>query len=301
MTKPEGSCDLVMKGGITSGVVYPLAVVELAKRYRFQNIGGTSAGAIAAVVTAAAEYGREQGGFDAVAKLPQELSVALMEKFQPPPHLRPLFGLLLAALSKSRVALLRALLAGYWKAALAGAAPGIAVLATAVLCRSWGFAAFGVLAAALGTAFGAGLAAWRQIGRDLPAADYGLCGGLTQPGATGPALTDWLADTIDRIAGREPGEAPLGIGDLAERGIVVQTVTTDLTTHRPYTLPMRNNLHFFSESEFRRLFPARVVDAMVAGSSPARTADGGKADLYYFRIDTMPLVVLARMSLSFPA
>ena len=35
-------CDLVMKGGITSGVVYPLAIWTLAKHYRFKNIGGTS-------------------------------------------------------------------------------------------------------------------------------------------------------------------------------------------------------------------------------------------------------------------
>jgi predicted acylesterase/phospholipase RssA len=43
-----------MKGGVTSGIVYPLAVCELAKEFRFVNIGGTSAGAIAAAVTAAA-------------------------------------------------------------------------------------------------------------------------------------------------------------------------------------------------------------------------------------------------------
>ena len=47
-------CDLIMKGGITSGVVYPLAIVELAQKYRFKNIGGTSAGAIAAAAAAAA-------------------------------------------------------------------------------------------------------------------------------------------------------------------------------------------------------------------------------------------------------
>jgi hypothetical protein len=47
-----------MKGGITSGVVYPLAACELAKAFRFKNIGGTSAGAIAAAATAAAELGR---------------------------------------------------------------------------------------------------------------------------------------------------------------------------------------------------------------------------------------------------
>ncbi len=52
-------CDLVMKGGITSGVVYPYAVAKVAKRYRLRDIGGTSAGAIAAVMAAAAEYRRQ--------------------------------------------------------------------------------------------------------------------------------------------------------------------------------------------------------------------------------------------------
>lgn len=33
-------CDLVMKGGTTSGVVYPYVITELAKEFRFRNIGG---------------------------------------------------------------------------------------------------------------------------------------------------------------------------------------------------------------------------------------------------------------------
>ena len=36
-------CDLVMKGGITSGIVYPNAVLALAKSFRFKSVGGTSA------------------------------------------------------------------------------------------------------------------------------------------------------------------------------------------------------------------------------------------------------------------
>ena len=51
-------CDLVMKGGITSGVVYPRAIFQLAQHYRLKNIGGSSAGAIAAAAAAAAEYRR---------------------------------------------------------------------------------------------------------------------------------------------------------------------------------------------------------------------------------------------------
>ena len=31
--------DVVMKGGITSGVVYPLAVIGLSKKYRLKNVG----------------------------------------------------------------------------------------------------------------------------------------------------------------------------------------------------------------------------------------------------------------------
>ncbi len=54
----KSSLDLTMEGGTTSGVVYPLAVCELATNFRFRNVGGASAGAIAAALTAAAELGR---------------------------------------------------------------------------------------------------------------------------------------------------------------------------------------------------------------------------------------------------
>src|SRR5947199_281012 len=64
-------------GCATSGVVYPLAITELAKEFRFVNVGGTSAGAIAAALTAAAEYARINGssaGFARLATLPQFLA-----------------------------------------------------------------------------------------------------------------------------------------------------------------------------------------------------------------------------------
>ena len=41
-SRPTRSCDVVMKGGITSGVVYPHAICELARTYRFVDVGGTS-------------------------------------------------------------------------------------------------------------------------------------------------------------------------------------------------------------------------------------------------------------------
>jgi predicted acylesterase/phospholipase RssA len=52
-------CDLIMKGGVTSGLVYPAAIAEIAGTYRLRSIGGTSAGAIAAAGAAAMEFGRQ--------------------------------------------------------------------------------------------------------------------------------------------------------------------------------------------------------------------------------------------------
>ena len=64
-----------MKGGITSGVVYPRAVAAFAERYRLRRVGGTSAGAIAAAAAAAAQLGRDRGGnsFDELRVLPERL------------------------------------------------------------------------------------------------------------------------------------------------------------------------------------------------------------------------------------
>jgi hypothetical protein len=109
-------CDLVMKGGITSGVIYPQAVLALAEHYYFRNIGGTSAGAIAAAMTAAAEYGREgqsrasgneqdQAGFaylqnNVVTQLKTEGFIH--DLFRPPAATRPLLDGLLAYRRRQR-------------------------------------------------------------------------------------------------------------------------------------------------------------------------------------------------------
>jgi len=73
-------CDIVMAGGVTSGIIYPGAVAMIARRYSFHSIGGTSVGAIAAAVTAAAEYGRRTGSnpsaFSQIAALPNSLGVS---------------------------------------------------------------------------------------------------------------------------------------------------------------------------------------------------------------------------------
>jgi len=112
-SSPRRSCDVVMKGGITSGVVYPHAVCELARTYRLCSVGGTSAGAIAAAVAGAAELGRGSGGFAKLAALPSWISSDqhLFELFQPQPRTRRLYRVLTAGLGGGLRAKLRILLA----------------------------------------------------------------------------------------------------------------------------------------------------------------------------------------------
>src|SRR5437588_184189 len=101
-TDPGKECDLVMKGGIASGIVYPQAILTLAEKYRFRSIGGTSAGAIAAVLAAAAEYGRERGGFTALEAVRQCMIQpdAIFALFQPAPSTQPLWDTIWGVVGK---------------------------------------------------------------------------------------------------------------------------------------------------------------------------------------------------------
>ena len=102
-------CDLVLTGGVADGVVYPWAILELAREYRFKNIGGTSVGAMAAALTAAAEYARRHGhlsGFNEVLlKLPTRLgedvngNTRMFSLFQPAKSTQRLFDLFVSFFS----------------------------------------------------------------------------------------------------------------------------------------------------------------------------------------------------------
>ncbi len=82
----RSSLDVTMKGGIASGVIYPLALCELARTFRLRNIGGASAGAIAAALAAAAELGRAK---QALAPADSHASPAGPAAHDPPPPTSP--------------------------------------------------------------------------------------------------------------------------------------------------------------------------------------------------------------------
>ena len=326
MRAPTKYCDLVMKGGITSGLVYPSAVLELATVYRFKNIGGTSAGAIAAAMSAAAALGerrlvndgevaRPGMGMDGLAGIAADLARPgfIYGLFQPTPVARAAYRLIvrLAAGPSAAGYATEALLA------LLRLAPGTMVLTLlALLGLGWLLAGpWGMLAAllpALVCTLAAG--AWRGLWVTARAAGdnfMGLCSGMAQGRAGGAALTEWMHDGIRALAGLDDAAGrPVTFGDLWQapayadepegpRRIDLAIITTNISHSEPRTLPFAKGGFFFREDEFRRLFPAAVVDWMMAHSPKRRDADG-HAYHHLPEAAHMPILVAARMSLSFP-
>ena len=312
----QPSCDIVLKGGITSGVLYPLALASLAEKYRFSNIGGTSAGAIAAAAAAAAEYGRhtENGGFDRLAKIPDEIGPNLLSMFQPTPVLKPLFDIFVTALrAKTKlgrvIAIVEAAVGGYWLSALLGLVPGGVAVAVALASRGGlGFVTLGLLLALLGVVAGVTWRLLKAVNSDLAESDFGLCPGIRQPYSSREGFTDWLARLINEAAGFKEGDRPLTFGDLAappggRPAIQLAMMTTSLMEERPYTLPLpREDRRFvFEKSEWGQIFPSSVMAFLTSKCDPFTPPAGETGEYYYFPDpDRLPLIVGARMSLSFP-
>jgi hypothetical protein len=312
---PSAVCDVIMKGGITSGVVYPLALTELARQFRLSQVGGTSAGAIAAAAAAAAEYGRHApgGGFVLLAKLPAEVGKMLFSLFQPIPALQPVFNIAVAAIGNDSTAtkvmrVIGAALAGFAVAAAVGALPGLLILVAGWWYANPALALLGLLLLLIGILLGVAFCLYRAITTGIPGNDFGLCPGKTQPGNSSPGLSDWLADMIDDIAGRDPKkDPPLTFGDLSpaddagRHKISLRMMTTDLTLRRPYSLPFNEKIYAFRLADFERLFPARITSYLAAHCEKVDDSTGEYGDLYRFpEPENLPVIVATRMSLSFP-
>ncbi len=226
---PGEQCDVIMKGGITSGVVYPSALVEFAHHYRLRGLGGASAGAIGAALGAAAEYGRNHGGFDVLTRIPDELGGgALAKLFQPAPATRGLLPIMLRATGHDRpgagttgirrvVAVAAAAAKNYPLASLLGLLPGAAVIAAGILAPGWTripiFVA-GVPLTIIGWASAMAIRLTSVLTRDVPANSFGICTGIGADPKRNPGFTDWLADKIDEAAGLPLRKAPLTFGQL---------------------------------------------------------------------------------------
>ena len=318
-SRPTRSCDVVMKGGITSGVVYPHAICELARTYRLRNVGGTSAGAIAAAGAAAAELGRDADGFRKLAALPSWISAGdnLFALFQPQPGTRRLYRFLVSALGSPRGRMRRLLGAGLINFPLAlvlGATPGAALVALSIVfAESTVMTVAGIVGGLLlllvGAAIGLVVGVVRSLGRSVPENGFGLCSGLES--GPRPALTPWLTGVLDDLAGRTQDDDPLTFRALEAADVRLELMTTNLTNRRPHRLPWDTREFFFDPDEFRRLFPERIVRWLEEHPPPAPDTPAGRRDwelrcallrplLPLPARDDVPVIVATRMSLSFP-
>lgn len=328
-------CDVVMKGGITSGVVYPLAVCELAQDYKFKCVGGTSAGAIAAAATAAAEYGRERGGFRRLARLPHELGQAerLLGLFQPERSTRRPFNVLLGKLGAGWWGAIRAALYGNFLTALAGGALGLGLVVLAILRLADHHhdaltivALFaGVIVALAGATLAVAVRLAHVVLRHVPDNGFGICTGMRADASERPGLTPWLADLLNKCAG-VPGARPLTFGDLwagpkpgadprhppraGERFVELEMMTTNLVNRLGKKIPWDEGGWYFDPDEFRDLFPEDVVRWMEAHPPAVAAGERGQRSEIHRALmlprlplpeaKDLPVVVAARMSLSFP-
>jgi predicted acylesterase/phospholipase RssA len=300
---PPDECDIVMKGGVTSGIVYPYAILELARRYRFRSIGGTSAGAIAASLAAAAEYARtvrgDPAGFVRLQYHCDELPERMVSLFQPEPRYRRLFRYLLRAQSGSSAL---GLIAGLPLVAPFQAMVGTVTGAIGMWALRAGLAGI-ALGALVGLVFALLVHVQTLIRTHLPQSDFGVCPGTDQSGGKGPALTSWLHAAIQDIAFGEDWRSrpPLTFGQLqgprSGEQIDLRVITTNLGMGRPHTLPTLGITAAYSDTEWRRLFPGDVCDWMAG--SVAEPAQMPGLLSFPSPID-LPVLVAARMSLAFP-
>ncbi len=367
---PDRYCDLVMEGGITSGILYPPAVAALAEHYRFKNIGGSSIGAFAAAVAAAAEYARRHGsfeGFRTLARLPQLLArtteneTFLYWMFRPEPRTRRLFNVFVATLghTSSLVRIRAAVCAAfgeYRRAAWTGVAIaallfGVA-LALVIALGIGGVLAGGLLTtlgllsiigsvgaiatlAVVAAALGVTVAALSDVTGGLVPNGYGLCiggprtkadTGAPDPEGEAAPLTVAMHRLVQACAGRQPDDAPLTFEDLRtapgfppawlpprsdDRSINLQVYATNIAHGRPYRFPLDEAQDlgrlFFLRKDLEPYFPQSVLRAIVGYAkpyAPLGPEDPPKVNVpeefLELPVERLPIVVAARLSLSFP-
>ena len=321
----RGECDLVMKGGITSGVVYPQAILKLAEEYRFRSLGGGSVGAIAAALTAAAEVGRQSRGFDRLqeeqAKLERDPRF-LLELFRPTESTRPLMNTLLSLTEVNKrkgwvhcilsaiPVLVRNNPAPFLKGALVGVVLGaVFVLAMFLLGPIVSMSALALLLGFAGGLIWVFVVLLRILLKRVPSENfYGLCTGH-EDDDTGrqKVLTDWLSELLDDIGEKEENR-PLTFADLKgdsspngeASGIDLRVLATNLNHTEPYVFPRKFNTFIFKTGEMRELLPGYVVDYMEENAANQEDVKLPPGCHFLPQGDALPVIVPVRMAVSFP-
>ncbi len=301
-------CDVIMEGGVTSGVVFPSFIAGLAGRFNLRNIGGTSVGAVAAVAAAAAQFKRNhersqlevnqpavESGYKRLADIPLWLQSTnalgqsnLFSLFQPCPDLAPHFKTLQAALNQTSLlmrvlCIIAALYSNFTVGAFIGFTLVIAMFIGPIVCHhaslpngciAWLLALVWLIAKALFAALALALleCVLRAL-RGLRRNRFGICSGYsptaTSNSASVPALTQWLHTLVQEISNL-PDHDPLTFGLLkdSQPSIELAFITTGISELRSHRLPSDSENVMFRKSDLEQLFPPAIITWMVEHSKP---------------------------------
>ena len=293
-------CDLIMKGGITSGVVYPPAIAELAKDHRFYSIGGASAGALAAAAAAAAEFGRQSGQNPSSFVYMDEVNpmlaathgttTKLESLVQPQASTRRYFNLMWALKKASRNSDIAGSKSSFHtRVARKGKATGLALWAlvmhsaptTILALLGISLIVVAVLGAILASnSLAAGIAIgivaclgfllwaagsvihlYRSFDDAFVGNHLGLCTGITP---TKDGITDWLHDQIQRLAFGSNASRPLTYGDLDAFDIELVTMTTNASQGESLAFPFADeDAWAFHRADAIALFPSDIASYLI--------------------------------------
>ncbi|MFT3997065.1 MAG: patatin-like phospholipase family protein [Asticcacaulis sp.] len=290
--------NLVLKGGVASGLVYAELLPRLAGSFRLHGLAGASAGAIAAALGAAAEYARQSGdvsGFVRLRTACETLPADLPRLFQATGAFGPLLKALMylapgssrprwgQALWTLRLPLFFLLLIGICAAERLTHGAGLSMAQVSDwLLAALIFLVFICLGAIVY------VVALLQL---LTRRHFGLCSGLGSGLGTAarPGVTDWLHTALQSVAGTPD---ILTFGDLKGRGVDLKIVATDLSRARTLMLPDTGLPLWFDPEEWRHLFPQEILETLRPDSTATRWPLPGP--------DKLPVVIAVRISLSCP-
>jgi predicted acylesterase/phospholipase RssA len=333
-------CDLVLKGGAASGFVYSGTIVELARAYRFQAIGGTSAGAGAAGVAAAAEYGRRSGnpeawGIAGIEHVPEWAAertangwTRLKHLFGPDAETARLYEVVSVPFTARDGGIRKALVAalcGYLRWTVLGVAVAAAIVALLVwnlsapvtLVAAIAVGVLGIATAVLFVGALVGWNIWRDLSRRIPANGFGLCRAMSEPSDAPDAppdrMTGWLYGLYQHLAGK-PMNEPLTFGDLwraprldGEQGIRLSLMSVNLSLGRPVRITHDDHHETLEEDAEYWFDPAdfeRLFPRAVVDAMvrAAEAEPGGRSGrcLRFPRMANVPIIVGVRLSFALP-
>ena len=262
-----GECDIVLKGGMTSGVLYPALLARLSTRFRFRRLGGSSAGAIAAAFGAAAEHGRQHGRTDSF-----EMLECISNELKNPERLGSLFAP--DARTKDLFEQVNLILK-----------PDIGFRPLRGLKR---------LRTVMRLVTGdRAIEPWVANG-------MGLCTGMT-PGAAGIALVPWIHAHLNALAGLHSDDVlTFGMLRSSHAPIDLKLVATALEIAKRVDLPVHDPRWGFDPDLWRRIFPDSVIEFMHKRAARRSVSFMPSHVSPFPAVDDLPVIVAVRMSMAFP-